>query len=114
MSGALPLLGLRAFVEIGRAGSMNDAARRLGVTSGAVGQQVKQLEARLGLTLFERRNPEIRLTAAGRGLFSGVAEPFARIEDEVEAIQDRRCGRPSLTVSTTGSFAATWLVPRLG
>lgn len=115
MSGPLPLLGLRAFVEVGRAGSVKDAASRLGVTSGAVSQQVKQLEARLGLTLFERRNREIRLTAAGRRLFSGVAEPFARIEDAVEAMrQDRRGGRPSLTVTTTGSFAATWLVPRLG
>ena len=115
MSGPLPLLGLRAFVEVGRAGSMKDAARRLGVTSGAVSQQVKQLEARLGLSLFERGNREIRLTASGRRLFSGVADPFARIEDAIEAIRpDRRGGSRTLTVTTTGSFAATWLVPRLG
>ena len=49
MSGPLPLLGLRAFVEVGRAGSMKGAAAKLGVTSGAVSQQVKLLEARLGL-----------------------------------------------------------------
>ena len=115
MSGPLPLLGLRAFVEVGRAGSVKDAANRLGVTLGAVSQQVRQLEARLGLTLLERRNREIRLTAAGRRLLSAVAEPFVRIEDAVEAIrQGQAGGRPTLTVSTTGSFAATWLVPRLG
>lgn len=115
MPGPLPLLGLHAFVEVARVGSVKDAAARLGVTSGAVSQQVRGLEARLGLKLFERRNREVRLTDAGRRLLSDVGEPFGRIEDAVEAIrQDRIPGGPRLTVSTTASFAATWLAPRLG
>jgi LysR family glycine cleavage system transcriptional activator len=115
MPGPLPLLGLRAFAEVGRAGSVKDAAARLGVTAGAVSQQLKQLEAQLGLTLFERRNRELRLTAAGRRLLSGVGESFDRIEEAIEASRQNRLERrPSLTVSTTGAFAATWLVPRLG
>lgn len=115
MPGPLPLLGLRAFAEVGRSGSVKDAARRLGVTSGAVSQQVKLLEARLGVVLLERLNREVRLTAEGKRLFAAVAEPFDRIEDAVEAIGRRRGStRRVLRVSTTGSFAATWLVPRLG
>lgn len=115
MPGPLPLLGLRAFAEVGRSESVKDAARRLGVTPGAVSQQVKLLEARLGVALLERRNREVRLTAEGKRLFAAVAEPFDRIESAVEAIGRRRgAARAVLTVSTTSSFAATWLVPRLG
>jgi LysR family transcriptional regulator, glycine cleavage system transcriptional activator len=115
MSGPLPLLGLRVFVEVGRAGSVKGAAARLGVTSGAISQQIRQLEVRLDLALFERRNRELRLTAAGRRLLSDVSESFARIEEAIEANrQNQAHRRAGLTVSTTHSFAASWLVPRLG
>lgn len=115
MSGPLPLLGLRAFVEVGRAGSMKGAAAKLGVTSGAVSQQVKLLEARLGLLLFDRHNREVRLTAAGKRLHADVSDAFGRIEVALDQIQrDQTRHRRALVVSTTGSFAATWLVGRLG
>lgn len=115
MPGPLPLLGLRAFAEVGRAGSMKAASHRLGVTPGAVSQQVKALEARLDVRLFERGNRELRLTPTGERLLANVAEAFGRIEDALAAIErDREAARRTLIVSTTGSFAATWLVPRLG
>ena len=115
MSGPLPLLGLRAFVEVGRSGSMKLAARRIGVTPGAVSQQVKALEARLGLSLFDRLNREVRLTPDGKRLFGETSAAFDRIEGALEAFgTDRTLRRPAVIVSTTGSFAATWLVPRLG
>jgi len=115
MAGPLPLLGLRTFAEVGRVLSMQAAARRLGITPGAVSQQVKLLEARLGMVLFERGNRFIRLTRAGAALLDGVGGAFQQIEDALGAIdrlQGR--GRTSLTVSTTSTFAANWLVPRLG
>ena len=115
MSGPLPLLGLRTFVEVGRVLSMQAAARRLGITPGAVSQQVKLLEARLGMTLFERGNRSIRLTRAGGELLDGVGGAFQQIEDALNAIErGHGRGRSSLIVSTTGAFAANWLVPRLG
>jgi len=115
MPGPLPLLGLRAFVEAGETGSIKGAARRLGVTAGAVSQQIKLLEARLDILLFERHNREIRLTEPGIHLLASIGDAFARIEDAVDAVQRSRTDRRArLTVSTTASFAATWLVPRLG
>ena len=115
MSGPLPLLGLRAFVEVGRSGSMKLAARRIGVTPGAVSQQVKALEARIGLSLFDRLNRDVRLTPDGKRLFGETSAAFDRIEGALEAFgTDRTLRRPAVIVSTTGSFAATWLVPRLG
>ena len=111
----LPLPGLRAFAEAGRALSMQVAASKLGVTPEAVSQQVKLLEARLDIALFERGNRTIRLTPAGEQLLAGVAGAFQQIEAAFDAVErDRAPERSSLVVSTIGSFAATWLVPRLG
>lgn len=117
MPGPLPLLGLRAFAEVGRRGSMKEAAAALGVTPGAVSQQVKLLEGRLGVTLLERRNREVRLTPAGRRLLKPLAVAFETIEETVAAFEGRRRTRwrkQTLTVTTAASLAATWLVPRLG
>lgn len=115
MAGPLPLLGLRAFTEVARAGSIKAAAHTLGVTAGAVSQQVKALETRLGVTLFERRNRSLRLTEAGERLLSEISDAFDRIETALEKLAESRgLYRPALVVSTTASFAATWLVPRPG
>lgn len=112
MSGPLPLYGLRAFTEVGRVGSVKDAAARLGVTPGAVSQQVKSLELRLGVALLERRNREVRLTADGQRLLDDLNGPFRQIEAAMA--RRRNQTRTHLVVTTTGAFAATWLVPRLG
>jgi LysR family glycine cleavage system transcriptional activator len=119
MSGPIPLAALTAFVEAGRRGSMKAAAAALGVTPGAVSQQVKRIEQRLGASLFERHNREIRLTVAGQRLLDQVADGFARIEAAWEGLEgeglERQRRRPAtLTVTTPASFAASWLVPRLG
>lgn len=115
MAGPLPLLGLRAFTEVARAGSIKAVGHTLGVTAGAVSQQVKALETRLGVALFERRNRSLRLTEAGERLPSEISDAFDRIETALEKLaESRRLYRPALIVSTTASFAATWLVPRPG
>ena len=115
MPGPLPLLGLRAFAEVGRTGSVKTAAHTLGVTAGAVSQQVKALEARLDVALFERRNRSLRLTDAGERLLADLSDAFGRIESALEKLAESRgLYRRALVVSTTASFAATWLVPRLG
>ena len=112
----LPLTGLRVFVEVGRHGSVKDAAAALNVTPGAVSQQLKQVEAQLRATLVERRNREVRLTVAGSRLYQNLVGAFQTIEDSVEPFYLVRAAvrsQQTLTVTTTESFAATWLVPRL-
>ncbi len=115
MAGPMPLLALRAFAEVGRQGSVKAAAGVLGVTPGAVSQQVKALEARLGKALFKRGNRAIRLTPAGRRLLDPVLAGFDQIEAALEIFDaGGRRRRRQLRISTVASFAATWLVPRLG
>lgn len=105
---------LRTFVEVGRQGSIKRAAQELNVTPGAVSQQVKALEARFGVQLLERGNREVKLSAHGLRLFGQVAPGFEQIDAAVQLFEDRRPGPRSLVVSTTPSFAACWLTPRLG
>lgn len=114
MTRPLPLLGLRVFAEVGRLGSIKEAAEALGVTPGAVSQQIKLLEARLGTKLLSRGNREVRMTPAGTRLHAPLAAAFQEIDDAVGATLRHEPPRQSLTISTTASFAASWLVPRLG
>jgi LysR family transcriptional regulator, glycine cleavage system transcriptional activator len=105
---------LRTFVEVGRQGSIKRAAQELNVTPGAVSQQVKALEARFGVRLLERGSREVRLSAHGVRLFGKIAPGFEQIDVAVQIFEDRRPSPRSLVVSTTPSFAACWLAPRLG
>ena len=113
MSSVLPLLALRAFAETGRHGSIKQAAEVMGVTSGAVSQQIRQLEGRLGVTLFTRTRYGVRLTEAGAKVHPGLLMAFDQIANSLEALEAINA-RQTLTISTVPSFAASWLVPRLG
>jgi LysR family glycine cleavage system transcriptional activator len=113
MNPVLPLLALRAFAETGRHRSIKQAAEAMGVTSGAVSQQIRQLEDRLGVTLFTRTRYGVRLTMEGAKVHPGLLNAFDQIKASLETLEAIN-GRPTLTISTAPSFAASWLVPRLG
>lgn len=113
MNSVLPLLALRAFAETGRHRSIKRAAETMGVTSGAVSQQIRQLEDRLGVTLFTRTRYGVRLTEAGAKAHPGLLMAFDQISASLETLEAINA-RPTLTISTVPSFAASWLVPRLG
>ena len=113
MATSLPLLALRAFVEVGQQGSIKAAAQSLNVTSGAVSQQIRLLEDRVGMALFTRERSGLRLTEAGAGVHPGLLQAFEQIETALQSLQ-QISSRQTLTVSTVATFAASWLVPRLG
>lgn len=74
-----PLNALRAFEAAARHLSFKLAAHELHVTPGAVGQQVKALEERLGVQLFERIHKQLILTEAGQAYLPPVRDAFGRI-----------------------------------
>ncbi|MDT4843340.1 Glycine cleavage system transcriptional activator [compost metagenome] len=113
MNPVYPLLALRAFAEVGRHGSIKRAATALGVTSGAVSQQIRLLEARVGLSLFLRGRRSMTLTEAGASVHPNLLAAFDQIEGALRTLEAARA-RKALTISTVPSFAASWLVPRLG
>ena len=96
MSRNLRLLNaLRAFEAAARLGSFTNAASELGVTSAAVGQQVRGLEAHLGASLFERGLDGLTLTPeAVRGLpqirrgFDLLGEGFEHLQPDFSVPQE--------------------------
>src|SRR5215467_8396817 len=82
-----PLNPLRAFEAAARHLSFTFAARELHVTPGAVGQQVKALEDRLGVRLFERRHKQLVLTPTGQEYVAAVQKGFYRIADATERLK---------------------------
>ncbi len=113
MGKVLPLLALRAFTETGRTGSIKSAAEVMGVTSGAVSQQIRLLEERTGVNLFRRNRYGVELTEEGANVYPILLRAFAQIEASLTTLE-ASSQRQTLTVSTLPSFAASWLVPRLG
>ncbi|HEI8866279.1 TPA: LysR family transcriptional regulator [Serratia odorifera] len=109
----LPLQALRTFVEVGHRGSIKAAAQALHVTPGAVSQQIRLLEQRLGVTLLERQRQGMRLSEAGAEVHARLSDAFEQIDQAVDALEALK-RRQTLTVSTVATFAASWLVPRLG
>lgn len=94
MSHRLPSLnGLRAFEASARHLSFKVAARELGVTPGAVSQQVKVLEAALGIKLFRRLTRGLLLTDAGAAYLPDLSEAFRIISKSTEAIAPALPGR---------------------
>ena len=106
------LNGLRALEAVGRLGSLQAAADELGVTIGAVSQQVIKAEAQLGRPVFERTPKGMAVTEAG---IVGAGAARRRVSGAVGG------GRPSpsiatthiLTISVAPVLAARWLVHRL-
>jgi aminoethylphosphonate catabolism LysR family transcriptional regulator len=72
---------LRAFHSIAIEGGISRAARRLNVSQPTLSQQLKALEGRYGVTMFESRKAPLRLTAAGRDLFALTKKLFATAAD---------------------------------
>ncbi|NVD37513.1 transcriptional regulator GcvA [Ensifer sp. HO-A22] len=114
MSTQLPSLSsLRAFEATARHLSVTNAARELNVTPGAVSLQVRELEQTLGVTLFERRPRQLFLTEDGSSYFATLRRAFRLMREATEELMARKRA-PVLTVSCTPTFAAQWLVPRIG
>ncbi len=107
-----PLNAMRAFEAAARHLSFTHAARELHVTPAAVSHQIKALEDWLGLPLFRRRNREVVLTEAGETFYPGLRDGFDRLAGATERVTARD-ETGELRVSTSPSFAAKWLVPRL-
>lgn len=107
-----PLNALRAFEATARHLSVKKAADELCVTPGAVSQMLKAIEQHLGVLLFQRVNRGLILTDAGQDYLPTIRNAFAQISEATLRIA-ATAGTGLLTVSTTQSFAATWLVPRL-
>ena len=108
-----PLTALRAFTALAQEGSASAAGARLNVSHAAISQQVKLLEAHMGLALTQRDGRSLALTADGLHLAEALIQGFGAIAQRVAAMTGADAQRP-LQISVTPQFASSWLMPRLG
>lgn len=108
-----PLNALRAFHAVARHRSLRGAAEELFVTPQAVGQQIRQLEVALGLTLMERDGRGIRLTDKAISLSRFIEAGFAEFEEGIRRVTGPRA-RERINLNVSPYFATRYLMPRLG
>lgn len=104
--------GLWLFTQVAEFPSFTRAAKALHLTTGAISQQIIQLEQQLGFTLFERHSRGITLTVTGHQLLKSTSFHFSELS---KTLDDLQTDKPSneIRLKLTPSFAFKWLVPRL-
>ena len=107
------LRALRAFEASARCGSFSLAGAELSLSPGAVGYQVKQLEAQIGVALFYRSVRRIDLTPAGQRLYQLVSRQLRELADEIRMISPGQ-GAHVLTIAVSTYFVTRWLSQRMG
>ncbi|MBV8593123.1 MAG: transcriptional regulator GcvA, partial [Caulobacteraceae bacterium] len=108
-----PLNSLRAFEAAARHLNFSRAADELSVTPGAVSQQIQNLEDYVGAALFKRTPRGLLLTDSAQTALPALREAFDRLAEAASLLTANLDGR-RLTLTAAPSFAAKWLVPRLG
>ena len=79
---------LRYFLAVAGAGSFSRAADRLGISQPSVSQQMRDLEAALRVSLFQRRGKRILLTPAGLIFQKHARAILGQLESFLEMISD--------------------------
>ncbi|WP_430473679.1 LysR substrate-binding domain-containing protein [Thalassospira lucentensis] len=108
-----PLNALRAFEAAARLGSFARAADELSVTAGAISQQVANLEASLGMALFDRNGPKLSLREAGRAYLPSLRHALDEIEAATLNLVTHGAGERRLVIGALHTLASSWLIPRL-
>ncbi|MEM1403051.1 MAG: LysR family transcriptional regulator [Pseudomonadota bacterium] len=107
-----PLNALKAFEAAARHGGFRAAAEELHVTHSVVGRHVRNLEARLGVRLFEQDRRGVRLTEAGAAYAKRIGSALAKISHATDELCVQH-GPNSIRILVVPGFGSKWLAPRL-
>ena len=105
-----PLNFVKVFECSARHLNLRRAAEELGVTPGAVSQQIRALEMNLGMPLFERLHKKLRLTAAGQELYATSNQVLQLLQATVDRLPSPR---QMVRITAAPTLCTRWLVPRL-
>lgn len=113
----LPLNALRSFEAAARHLNFTRAAMELCVSQAALSHQIKSLEERLGIVLFQRLPRGVALTDEGAALVPALTHALDQISRTLDIfagdVSTSGNAREILTVGVVSSFAVGWLLPRL-
>jgi DNA-binding transcriptional LysR family regulator len=104
---------IRTFTEVVRLGSFTAAARFLNLTQPAISQQIKELEARLGVQLIARLGKRAFATEAGKELAGRGAKLLTESEEIENAIHRYRDGWLGPVRFGTTISVCVYLLPKL-
>jgi DNA-binding transcriptional LysR family regulator len=110
----MDLRQLKYFLAVAQAGHMTRAAEQLGMQQPPLSQQIRALEAHLGLALFRRHPKGMALTAGGEQLLleaRRIVDDVAALEQRMAGVAQGVCGR--LGVGFTSSAAAHAFTPEV-
>lgn len=100
---------------LGGAGSYTAAAKRLGVSKGAVSQRIAELEQASGIALVQRTTRSVRLTDAGQALVDNTRHAYASIEQGFDSIRDlAQVPRGAVRVTAPVALGRQKIVPLIG
>jgi LysR family glycine cleavage system transcriptional activator len=110
----LPTIGeLIAFDSATRHGSFTRAAAELSLAQSAVSRQIRSLEERLGVALFDRVRRRVLVTPAGRRFHAEVREALAQVSDASQRAMAFTAGAQVINLAVLPTFATRWLLPRI-
>lgn len=111
---ARDLHGLFTFQTVVRQQGFSAAARQLNLTPGAVSRAMAQLEATVGVRLFNRTTVEFSLTAEGQRLASLVCHKLVALDGAMADFKtESETPTGLLRVSLTNSYGKNYVIPRL-
>ena len=107
-----PLRALQAFESFGRLGSVSAAAKELGVTPGAISQQIKILENQLDLPLIMKDGRRASLAPKATSYHELISIGFEKLR-QAQHFLSRQKSDVDVQVSGLPTFLLKWLNPRL-
>jgi DNA-binding transcriptional LysR family regulator len=107
--------GLRAFVSTAQTGSFTAAAEQLGISNRLTSKYVGELEARLGIRLFQRTTRKVGLTPAGETLLARAPVLLESLDDLLSDLsEDSRGYSGTLRISAPVTFGEFYVAGMLG
>lgn len=106
----MDLNDLQLFVAAAQAGSLSEAARRIGVPLPTLSRRVRRLEHELGLRLMERGPQGLALTPAGTQLLSDAGPALSQLSQAEQRLHDASGVAGTLRVSLPPHFDPLWSV----
>ncbi|MEF8764518.1 LysR family transcriptional regulator, partial [Stenotrophomonas sp. A3_2] len=103
-------MALRSFEAVVRLGTVEAAARELGLTPSALSHHLRAIRQTLGRPVLTRSGRTLVPTEDGRALAGALGPAYAAIDAALARFTGRRRG---IVVTLQPSLAARWLIPRL-
>lgn len=111
LGGFMDIRQLQVFCHVVNFGGFTAAAEKLHIAQSAVSIAIKKLETELGLTLFDRAERKVQLTAEGAILFERAKLLLQQFQQTKQALQELRGGHAGTVRLGTSAMLGSYYLP---